>query len=287
MRFAFIDSHRTQWPVPTLCRTLEVSVTGFWSWKSRAPSARARRDAQLCPRIAQSHAASFGTYGVPRVLADVLAEGIAIGRRTVTRLMQELGLSGISGRKRVRTTISDPSHPVADNVLNRDFTAQRPNQRWVTDITAIDTDEGPVYLAAIEDLFSRKVVGWAMDDHMETSLVLRALDAAITSRRPGAGLLHHSDRGCQYTSHAYRQYLADHAMEVSMSRRGNCHDNACAESFWGRLKVECLYRTHFATRAAARFAVFHYIEVFYNRTRRHSALGYLSPDAYEAAHAAA
>jgi transposase InsO family protein len=266
---------------------LAVSVAGFWSWKCRSPSARARRDAQLCPCIAQSHAASFGTYGVPRVLADVRDEGIAVGRRTVVRLMRELGLAGISGRKRLRTTISDPSHAVADNVLNREFTAREPDQRWVTDITAISTDEGPVYLAAIEDLFSRKVVGWAMDEHMETSLVLRALDAAITSRRPGAGLLHHSDRGCQYTSQAYRQRLADHGIEVSMSRRGNCHDNACAESLWARLKVECLYRTQFPTRAAAQLAVFRYIEVFYNRTRRHSALGYLSPDAYEAAHAAA
>lgn len=287
MRFAFIAGHRTQWPVPTLCRCLEVSVTGFWSWCSRAPSARARRDADLCPRISASHASSDGIYGVPRVLMDVVESGIAVGRRTVARLMRELGLAGISGRKRVRTTISDPSHPVADNVLARDFTAEKPNQRWVTDITAIDTDEGPVYLAAIEDLFSRKVVGWAMDEHQETSLVLRALDAAIATRRPGPGLLHHSDRGCQYTSQAHRQHLADHGFAVSMSRRGNCHDNACAESFWGRMKVECIYRTRFQTRAAAHLAVFRYIEVFYNRTRRHSYLGYLSPDAFEARHAAA
>jgi putative transposase len=287
MRFTFISTHLRQWPVPILCRTLEVSESGFWAWRSRPACARARRDAALCPRIMQSHTASDGTYGVPRVHADLVESDPSVGTRTVARLMGELGIAGISGRKRVRTTISDPSHPVAENVLNRDFTAQKPNQRWVTDITVIATEEGPLSLSAIEDLYSRKVVGWAMDTHMETSLVLRALDAAIASRRPEAGLLHHSDRGCQYTSQAYRQHLEDHHFDVSMSRRGNCHDNACAESFWGRMKVECIYRTHFATRVAAQQAVFRYIEVFYNRTRRHSALGYLSPDAFEALHAAA
>ena len=287
MRFTFIDAHRSPWTVPLMCRTLEVSVSGFWSWHSRPLSDRARSDAQRCPRIIDSHAASDGTYGVPRVHADMKEHDPTISVRTVTRLMNELGISGVSGRKRVRTTISDPSHPVAENVLNRDFTAEKPNQRWVTDITHIETDEGPLYLSAIEDLFSRKVVGWAMDTHMETSLVLRSLDMAIANRRPDAGLLHHSDRGCQYTSQAYRQHLKDYQATVSMSRRGNCHDNACAESFWGRLKVECVYRTRFATREAARQAIFRYIEIFYNRTRRHSALGYLSPNAFEALHAAA
>jgi transposase InsO family protein len=264
-----------------------VSVSGFWQWKKRPLSARAQRDAELSQHIAASHAASHGTYGVPRVCADLRAAEIDISHRTVRRLMRELGLEGISGRKRVRTTVADPTHPKADNVLNRDFTAEKPNQCWVTDITVIDTDEGRLYLAALEDLFSRKIVGWAMEDHMETSLVQRALDAAITNRRPDAGLLYHSDRGCQYTSEAYRQYLTDHGIIASMSRTGNCHDNACAESFWARLNVECIYRTRFATRAAARQAIFHYIEIFYHRTRRHSALGYLSPDAFEARHAAA
>jgi putative transposase len=287
VKFAFIDTHRTQWPVSTLCRMLDVSVSGFSAWQSRPLSNRALSDAQRCPLIVASHTASDGTYGVPRVYEDLKELDSTIGKRTVERLMGELGIAGVSGRKRVRTTKSDPSHPVAENVLNRDFTAEKPNQRWVTDITYIETDEGPLYLSAIEDLFSRKVVGWAMDTHMETSLVLRALDMAIANRHPGAGLLHHSDRGCQYTSEAYRQHLKDHHIDVSMSRRGNCHDNACAESFWGRMKVECVYRTHFATREAARQAIFRYIEVFYNRTRRHSALGYLSPDAFEARYAAA
>ena len=187
-------------------------------------------------------------------------------------------------RKRIRTTDSNHDNPVAENLLDRNFTATGPNQSWVTDITGIETDEGNLYLSAIEDLFSRKVVGWAMDAHMETSLIVRALDMAIGNRRPDVGLLHHSDRGCQYTSGGYRQLLADHGMTASMSRRGNCYDNACAESFWGRLKVELIYRQHYRTRAEARAAVFDFIEVFYNRTRRHSSLGYLSPDAFEAAY---
>jgi transposase InsO family protein len=198
--------------------------------------------------------------------------------------MSEMGIAGASGRKRIRTTDSNHDNPVAENLLDRNFTATGPNQRWVTDITGIETDEGNLYLSAIEDLFSRKVVGWAMDAHMETSLIVRALDMAIGNRKPDAGLLHHSDRGCQYTSGGYRQLLADHGMTASMSRRGNCYDNACAESFWGRLKVELIYRQHYRTRAEARAAVFEFIEVFYNRTRRHSSLGYLSPDAFEAAY---
>ena len=170
-------------------------------------------------------------------------------------------------------------------ILNLNFTADRPNQNWVTDITAINTDEGTLYLAAIEDLFSRKVVAWVLDTHMETSLVTRALKSAIAVRNVAPGLLRHSDRGCQYTSNEYQQLLADYAMTSSMSRKGNCHDHACAESFWARLKVECLYRTTYPTHEAARAAVFRYIKVFYNRVRRHSALGYLSPEAFEAQYA--
>ena len=288
MRFDFVEAHRTQWPVVVLCRTLAVSISGFWARRRRPPSARARRDATLASAIQESFAESDETYGVPRVHKDIREMDATVGRRTIARLMQELGIAGAAGRApRVRTTIVDALHPKAENVLNRDFTALQPNQRWVTDITAISTDEGDVYLAAILDLFSRKVVGWAADQHMETSLVLRALDAATANRKPAPGLIHHSDRGCQYTSAAYRQCLADQKMIVSMSRTGNCHDNACAESFWARLKVECLYRRHFATRTAAYAAIFRYIEVFYNRKRRHSSLGYLSPDAFEAFHAAA
>ncbi len=287
MRYAFIALNRTEWPVPIQCRTLAVSVSGFWSWVKRPLSERKVQDSVIAEHILTSYQATDGIYGEPRIRADLAAAGVKVGRRRVARIMRELGIEGVSGRTRrsIRTTISDPNHPKASNILNRDFTAERPNQSWVTDITVIETGEGPLYVAAIEDLYSRKVVGWAIDIHMETSLVTRALKAAISARNVAPGLLHHSDRGCQYTSTDYQQLLADYAMTPSMSRKGNCHDNACAESFWARLKVECIYRTTFPTREAARAAVFRYIEVFYNRTRRHSALGYLSPDAFEAQHA--
>lgn len=284
MRFGFIEGHRCMGPLKVLCRAMQVSVSGFLAWRNHTPGPRRQRDSALAPKIAAFHAASRETYGSPRIHADLREAGEPISRKRVARLMTELGIAGASGRKRIRTTDSNHDNPVAENVLDRDFTATAPNQRWVTDITGIETDEGVLYLSAIEDLFSRKVVGWAMDAHMETSLIVRALDMAISNRQPDAGLLHHSDRGCQYTSGGYRQLLADHQMTVSMSRRGNCYDNACAESFWGRLKVELIYRQHYRTRAEAKAAVFEFIEVFYNRTRRHSALGFLSPDAFEAAY---
>lgn len=284
MRFGFIEAHRCMAPLKVVCRAMQVSVSGFLAWRNRTPGPRRQRDSALAPKIAAFHAASRETYGSPRIHADLREAGEPISRKRVARLMTELGIAGASGRKRIRTTDSNHDNPVAENVLDRDFTATGPNQRWVTDITGIETDEGVLYLSAIEDLFSRKVVGWAMDAHMETSLIVRALDMAISNRQPDAGLLHHSDRGCQYTSGGYRQMLADHQMTVSMSRRGNCYDNACAESFWGRLKVELIYRQHYRTRAEAKAAVFEFVEVFYNRTRRHSALGFLSPDAFEAAY---
>ena len=284
MRYAFISVFRNEWPISIQCRALEVSVSGFWAWLKRPVSDRKIQDALIAEHILASHQATNGVYGEPRIRADLKAAGVKISHRRVARIMRELGIEGVSGRtrRRVQTTISDPRHPKASHILNRDFHADRPNQSWVTDITAIDTKEGTLYLAAIEDLFSRKVVGWAIDIHMETSLVTRALKSAIASRDVAPGLLHHSDRGCQYTSNDYQQLLADYAMTPSMSRKGNCHDNACAESFWARLKVECLYRTIYPTHEAARDAVFRYIEVFYNRVRRHSALGYLSPDDFEA-----
>ena len=284
MRYGLIEANRCMGKLKVLCRALNVSVSGFLSWRNHAPSPRCQRDAALAPQIAASHIASRETYGSPRIKADLRAAGESVSRKRVARLMSELGISGASGRRRIRTTDSNHDNPVAENLLGRDFTATAPNQRWVTDITGIETDEGVLYLSAIEDLFSRKVVGWAMDAHMETSLIIRALDMAIGNRRPDAGLLHHSDRGCQYTSGGYRQHLEANGMTASMSRRGNCYDNACAESFWGRLKVELVYRQHYRTRTEAQAAVFEFIEVFYNRTRRHSALDYVSPDAFEAAY---
>lgn len=268
----------------TICHVLGVSVSGFLAWRHHSPSHREQRDASLAPQIAASHAASRETYGSPRIHADLSEAGERIGRKRVARLMSELGIEGASGRRRIRTTNSNHDNPVAENLLERNFTATAPNQRWVTDITGIETDEGILYLSAIEDLFSRKVVGWAMEEHMETSLIVRALDMAIGNRRPDTGLLHHSDRGCQYTSGGYRQLLAENGITASMSRRGDCYDNACAESFWGRLKVELIYRQHYRTRAEAKAAIFDFIEVFYNRTRRHSSLGFISPDAFESAY---
>jgi transposase InsO family protein len=284
VKYGFIEGHRCMAPLKVICRVLGVSVSGFLAWRHHPLSARRQRDAQLAPQIAASHAASRETYGAPRIHADLRAAGEPISRKRVARLMTELGIAGACGRRRIRTTDSNHDNPVADNLLQRDFTATAPNQRWVTDITAIPTDEGTLFLSAIEDLFSRKVVGWAMDAHMETSLIVRALDMAISNRRPKAGLIHHSDRGCQYTSGDYRQHLAANGMDASMSRRGDCYDNACAESFWGRLKVELVYRQHYRTRADAQAAIFEFIEVFYNRTRRHSAIGYLSPEAFEVAY---
>ena len=284
MRFGFIEGYRCMGPLKVLCRAMQVSVSGFLSWRNHTPGPRRQRDVALASQIAAFHAASRETYGSPRIHVDLREAGEPISRKRVARLMTELGISGASGRRRIRTTDSNHDNPVAENLLQRDFTATAPNLRWVTDITGIETDEGVLYLSAIEDLFSRKVVGWAMDDHMETSLIVKALDMAIGNRQPDTGLIHHSDRGCQYTSGGYRQLLADNSMTASMSRRGNCWDNACAESFWGRLKVELVYRQHYRTRAEAKKAVFDFIEVFNNRTRRHSALGYVSPDAFEAAY---
>jgi len=284
VKYGFVEGHRCMATLRVICGVLAVSVSCFLAWRNRPPSARHQRDAALAPQIVASHAASRETYGAARIHADLREAGEMLGRKRVARLMGELGIAGASGRRRIRTTDSHHDNPVAENLLQRDFTATAPNQRWVTDITAITTDEGTLYLSAIEDLFSRKVVGWAMDAHMETSLIVRALDMAIGNRQPDAGLLHHSDRGCQYTSGDYRQHLAANGITASMSRRGNCYDNACAESFWGRLKVELVYRQHYRTRSEAQAAIFEFIECFYNRTRRHSALDYVSPDAFEAAY---
>jgi transposase InsO family protein len=240
----------------------------------------------LKPVIAEIHERSNKTYGSPRVRLDLRKQGQPASRKHVAKLMQDMGLKGIfKPRRRVTaTTVADPTHQPAPNVLDREFHATAPNQRWVTDITYVETGEGWLYVAALMDLFSRKIVGWAMDTTMDTNLVLRALDMAIDQRKPGPDLLHHSDRGCQYTSHAYREHLASHRITVSMSRKGNCHDNACAESFWARLKVECLHRQIWPSTALAKNAVFHYIEGFYNTRRIHTTLGGASPCEFEAAY---
>jgi transposase InsO family protein len=227
--------------------------------------------------VRQVHADSRGTYGSPRVLAALRQEGERVGKRRVERTLRSLGLRGRSPRRWRSTTRANPAHPVVGNKLDREFTASRPNERWVTDITYIWTDEGWCYLAAILDLYSRSVVGWALDATLSTSLPRSALDMAVRRRTPQPGLMHHSDRGCQYTSAEYRNVLAELGVSVSMSRKGNCWDNAVAESFFATLKTELVYSRTWPTRLELRAAVFEYIEVFYNRRRLHSSIDYKTP----------
>ena len=284
MKFDFILAEKANYPVTALCRCLGVSRQGFYAYVKRPPSERARRDQELCEAILRIFEASRGTYGSPRMLAALRAEGVRTSKRRVERLMRELGLQAREPKRYRVTTLADVSHPVAQNTLDRDFRADAPDQRWVTDITYIWTDEGWVYLAAIVDLFSRAVVGWALEDDLSTELPLRALRNALTRREPEPGLMHHSDRGCQYTSRLYRDVLASEGIEVSMSRKGNCWDNAVAESFYATLKVELVNRQSWASMRELRVALFDYIETFYNRERLHSTLGYRTPAQVEAEH---
>lgn len=283
MKFCFIDQQLQQFPVEAVCDVLEVSRSGYYAWRSRPRSGQETRREELARKIQAVHQESRRVYGSPRVFKALKAEGESVCENTVARLMRQQGIRAKTKKKFVpRTTQSLHEQPVAGNLLNREFTADRPNQKWVTDITYIPTDEGWLYLAGVMDLFSRKIVGWSMAEHMRTDLVSEALRMAIWRRQPGAGLLHHSDRGIQYASDAYQQLLHAHHMEASMSRRGDCWDNACAESFWGTLKTELVNHEHYASREAARQSIFEYIEVFYNRKRLHSSLGYQSPEAFEA-----
>src|SRR5260370_16310785 len=260
-----------------------VSCTGFYAWCRRGLSRRAQQDAALKVQIRAAHAGSGKRYGSPRIHADLKAENQHVGRKRVARLMREEGLEGQRKRRFRVTTDSRHSHPVAANELNRNFTASAPNKIWVTDITYIWTREGWLYLAAILDLFSRRVVGWSLDSHIDRSLALDALAMALKSRHPERGLLHHSDRGVQYASVEYQSQLRDHDILCSMSRKGDCWDNAVAESFFSTLKAELVHRTDYVSRSQARASVFEYIEAFYNGRRRHSALGYVSPVQHEIA----
>lgn len=277
MKFAFIHVEKAEFPVAALCRLLGVSRQGYYAFAARKPSARLEEERELRERLRTLHDDSRGTYGSPRLLAALKAEGKRVSKRRVERAMRSMGLQ-VRTRRRFRvTTRSNPKHAVAPNTLAREFTAARPNERWVTDISYIWTDEGWCYLATILDLFSRAVVGWALDTTLTTQLPLAALDMAIRRRHPKAGLLHHSDRGCQYTSSDYRRALDRLGVDVSMSRKGNCWDNAVAESFFATLKTELVYRRTWSSRAELRAAVFEYIEAFYNRRRLHSSLGYKTP----------
>jgi putative transposase len=284
MKFTFIKDHKAEFPVVDMCRVLGVSKSGFYRWSRSPVGKRERARVELGDAIARVHKANRGVYGSPRVHAVLVEEGREVCRNTVAKLMKQRGIQARTHRRfKVRTTDSNHDHPIASNVLDRRFAAEKINTRWTTDITYIHTDEGILYLAGVMDLCSRKIVGWSMAEHMRAELVCDALNMAIDARRPGADLLHHSDRGVQYACGEYQTLLKARGIAVSMSGVGDCYDNAPTESFWGKLKTEMVYLEHFVTREQARAAIFDYIECFYNRTRLHSSLGYVSPERFEAA----
>ena len=283
MKFVFVRDHLQAYPVTLCCKVLGVSRSGYYAWRARPLSARQQRRHGLAVQIRQVHASNRQGYGSPRICAALRAQGHRVCRNTVAKIMRQQRLQAKAKRRFVpRTPDSLHSRPVAENVLDRQFTASAPNQKWVADITYVPTAEGWLYLAGVMDLFSRKVVGFSMADHLREELVADALEMALAGRRPGADLLHHSDRGVQYASDAYQGRLSRRAIVVSMSRRGNCYDNAVMESFWATLKTELIHHQRYATREQARRSIFEYIAVFYNRHRLHSSLGYQSPEAFEA-----
>jgi transposase InsO family protein len=283
MKFAFIEEQREIYPVRLMCRVLGVSSSGYYAWRKREPSARQRANEALLPEIQTVYENSRCTYGSPRIQAELQAQGIPCSQSRVARLMRQIGLRARCHRRYRVTTQANDSHPVVANVLARDFTAQRVNQKWLADITYINTHEGWLYLAAVLDVFSRRIVGWAMQKRMTTTLVTDALHMALGQRQRTGDLLHHSDRGSQYTSYDYQSLLKSQHITASMSGTGNCYDNAMMESFFASLKAECVTQ-RYSSRASAKHDIFEYIEVWYNRKRRHSALGYLSPATFEQLH---
>ena len=285
MKFAFVHAEKAYFPIAALCRLLGISRQGYYAYANRPPSVRTVADQQLGTRVQQVFEASEERYGSPRILKALRASGWTVSKRRIERTMRGLGLTPPMRRRHKITTQANVTHAVAPNVLARDFTATRPNERWVTDITYVWTDEGWSYCAAILDLFSRSVVGWAVSASLSTTLPLAALDMAVRRRRPGQGLVHHSNRGCQYTSGDYREQLSALGVTVSMSRKGNCWDNAVAESFFATLKKELVHRRSWPDRTTLRNALFDYIEVFYNRRRLHSTIGYKTPAQLESDYA--
>jgi transposase InsO family protein len=281
VRFAFIATEKALYPVTLLCRVLQVSRSGFYAWQQRPAAARTVQDQTLGLEIAAIFAESRGRYGSPRVHAELRVRGQRTGRHRVARLMRSAGLRARERRRFRCTTDSNHRMAITGNLLARRFAVRAPDTGWVTDITYLWTVEGWLYLAVILDLFSRRVIGWALSERLERKLALEAMSMALAQRQPGQGLLHHSDRGSQYASREYQQLLAHHGIRSSMSRKGNCWDNAVAESFFATLKLELAYQSRWHTRAQARSEVFEYIERFYNRQRRHSALGYLCPAEFE------
>jgi len=275
VRYAFIDEHRWVYQVRRMCDALEVSPSGYYAWRCRSESERSEEDRQLKEKIRSIFERSRETYGSPRIHDELKDQGIRCSRKRIARLMSEEGLIAKKARRFQRTTISDGEHPKAANVLDQEFTVEAPNMAWAGDITYLWTREGWLYLAVLMDLYSRRIVGWAVGDNLGQELAIAALRRALYERRPGSDLLHHSDRGSQYTSNEYQEILMERGMTVSMSRKGNCWDNAVVESFFATLKVEL--GDSFSSRDAARAALFDYIEVFYNLQRRHTAIGRVSP----------
>jgi putative transposase len=276
-----VSENQARYPIATLCRVLGVSSSGYYAWAKRQPSRRAQADAALLAEIRMVHAASHGTYGAPRIHVELEDKGLRVGRKRVARLMAAAGLVGASRRRFVTTTTKGDERPAPD-LVERDFTAEKPNQLWVADITYIPTGAGFLYLAVVLDAFSRRVVGWSMATSLATRLVRDALDMAITRRRPN-GVIHHSDQGTQYTSLAFGQRCEEAGVRPSMGSVGDAYDNAMCESFFATLECELLARRRFKNRDEARTAIFAFIEGFYNRRRRHSSIGYLSPVDYELA----
>jgi putative transposase len=281
-----VKANQDKHAVATMCRLFGVSPSGFYAWQKRPPSSRTRADEALLERIRQIHDRSRGTYGVPRIHAEFLAEGIRVGRGRIARLMREAGLTGVSRRRGARTTIRDRAGRAVPDLVDRQFTATEPNRLWVADITYIPTWAGFLYLSVVIDAWSRRVVGWSMANHLRTELVLDALEMALWQRRPSE-VIHHSDQGCQYTSIAFGLRCREANVRPSTGSVGDAYDNAMCESFFATLECELLDRTRFRTQTEARMAVFEFIEGWYNPHRRHSALDYDSPIAYERRHQAA
>ena len=281
MRYRFMQEHEEQFRIGTMCRVLLVSRSGYYSWRNRPQSRRAKENERLLVRIEAAHKKSKKTYGSPRIHRQLVKDGVACSRGRVARLMRDAGIRAKQKRKFVVTTDSKHGLPVAENLLDRQFDVDTLNTVWTADITYIPTDEGWLYLSAVMDLCSRGIAGWSMDERMKTDLALDALTMAYERRNPGIGLLHHSDRGSQYASEDYQNLLKTYGMQVSMSRKGDCWDNAPMESFFHTLKTELTHHKKYQTREEARRDIFEYIEVFYNRQRLHSSLGYKSPAEFE------
>jgi len=281
MKFRFISVHRETFKVGRMCALLNVSRSGYYAWLRRPESRQSRDNRALEDKIRVLHAASHGIYGAPKIHHDLRDDGVRCGKNRVARIMRKAGIRSRTKKKFKATTNSRHNFPIAPNLLNQDFNVDAPDHTWVGDITYIPTDEGWLYLAVILDLFNREVVGWSASSRMARQLAIDALQMALGRRNPGKGLLHHSDRGSQYASADYQKILKDHNMICSMSRKGNCYDNAVAESFFGRLKSEWVNHNRYQSRSEAIRSLFYYIEIFYNRKRSHSSINYATPQEYD------